>query len=328
MNFEVFKENWPLKEPFVIARETMTELPLILLSIDHDGHKGFGEAAGVDYRGETPATMAREISDYLSPLEAPPSRMEILRDMPAGGARNALDCAIWDYEAKCEQRNVADIIGSGLNPLITAFTVSLAEPEIMAKQALSYPEESPLKLKLGGGVRQDLERIEAVRDARSNARIIVDVNEGWSIDELRYADSPLHGLGVELVEQPLARGSDELLAQYNWKIPLCADESFDVAADLVRCEPYYQYVNVKLDKCGGLTEAMRIVKQAQACEMGLFVGSMLGTSLGMMPAAIIGQYCDYIDLDGAALLRDDRTSSNLIEGGKLTPVISLWGDKG
>lgn len=329
MDIEIFEESWPLREPFVIARETMHALPLVRVRISDGGFTGEGEAAGVDYRGETPETMARQIREIWS---VPPStsialspRRWLQTALPVGGARNALDCALWDIEAKRSGVSAADTAGVSMNPLLTAFTLSLDTPDKMAANALLQPTASPLKLKLGENARADIERVEAVRAARPDARIIVDVNEGWSLSDLTLADPQFYRLGVELIEQPLPRKQDDLLADWRGQIPLCADESFDDARDIERCRHLYRFVNIKLDKCGGLTEAMKIAVRAKREGIGLFVGSMLGTSLGMMPAAIVAQLSDYVDLDGASLLARDRVDAIRLSEGKLHFETSLWG---
>jgi L-alanine-DL-glutamate epimerase-like enolase superfamily enzyme len=273
--------------------------------------------------------MARQIRKIWPDLAAITSiqaqRRQLQTALPAGGARNALDCALWDMEAKRSGISVADRLGTEMHPLLTAFTLSLDTPERMAASARRQPAASPLKLKLGENARADIARVEAVRDARPDARLLVDVNEGWSLSDLKLADPELARLGVELIEQPLPREHDGLLNDWRGKLPLCADESFDEASDLRNCQQRYSFVNVKLDKCGGLTEALEIASQAKRDGMGLFVGSMLGTSLGMMPAAMMGQVCDYVDLDGASWLARDRPDAMGMADGRLICDASPWG---
>lgn len=327
MDFCIRTESWALREPFVIARETMLALPLAHLAISHAGFTGSAEAAGVDYRGETPESMAAGIQAYLESCETPPSRAALLRDMPAGGARNAIDCALWDWEAKSTGVPAATLAGfETLKPLETAYTLSIAPPQDMAASALRAPRGAVLKLKLGGKDGLDLDRVAAVRGAAPDRRLVVDVNQGWSREELTNAAPTLAALGVELIEQPLPIGEDGWLADYRSPVPLCADESFDTLEDLPRIAALYSYINIKLDKSGGLTEALAIAHAAREQGLGLFVGSMLGTSLGMAPAYLVGQLCDYVDLDGALLLAHDRESPLTYRDAVIDPPDRLlWG---
>lgn len=327
MEFCIRTESWALREPFVIARETMLALPLVHLTIRHIGFAGSAEAAGVDYRGETPDSMAAEIRNYLDGRDAPPSRAELLRDMSAGGARNAIDCALWDWEAKCSGTTAANLAGfDGLMPLATAYTLSIAAPHDMAASALRAPKGALLKLKLGGKDGLDIDRVAAVRRAATERRLVVDVNQGWSPQELTAAAPALAVLGVELIEQPLPVGEDDWLGDYSCPVPLCADESFDTLEDIARVAALYSHINIKLDKSGGLTEALAIAFAARKQGLGLFVGSMLGTSLGMAPAYLVGQLCDYVDLDGALLLAHDRANPLTYRDAVIDPPDTrLWG---
>lgn len=326
MRFDVRAERWRLREPFAIARETIDHLPLVHLTINADGVSGQAEATGVDYRGETPAGMIADIEAYLGALPDPPTRAQVQCDLPAGGVRNAIDCALWDLEAKRDGTTAA-AIGGGIptTPLATAYTIGLDAPAAMARGVARAPAGALLKLKLGGRDGQDIARVAAVRRTAPDARIVVDVNEGWSLDTLVTAAPRLADLGVELIEQPLPRSLDHELAHYAGPVPLCADESFDELRDLARMDAY-RFVNVKLDKCGGLTAALEIVTAARERGIGLFVGSMLGTSLGMAPAFLVGQYCHYVDLDGPLLLADDRTAAMRYRGATIDPPdAALWG---
>lgn len=327
MEFCIRTESWALREPFVIARETMLALPLVHLTISHAGFTGSAEAAGVDYRGETPESMTAEIHAYLDGRDTPPSRTELLRDMPAGGARNAIDCALWDWEAKSTGVTASSVAGfDRLRPLDTAYTLSIAAPHDMAASALRAPKGALLKLKLGGKDGRDVDRVAAVRAAAPDRRLVVDVNQAWNNADLTHAAPALAAMDVELIEQPLPIGEDDWLCDYNSPVPLCADESFDTLADLPRIAALYRYINIKLDKSGGLTEALAIARAAQAQGLGLFVGSMLGTSLGMAPAFLVGQLCDYVDLDGAILLAQDREHPLLYCDATIDPPApSLWG---
>lgn len=327
MEFVIRTESWSLREPFVIARETMLALPLVHLAISHAGFTGQAEAAGVDYRGETPESMTAEIQSYLDQYDTPPSRTDLLRDMPAGGARNAIDCALWDWEAKSLGVGVASVAGfEDLKPLDTAYTLSIGAPHDMANSALRAPNGALLKIKLGGKDGLDLDRVAAIRAAAPDRRLVVDVNQGWNREYLQQTIPVLALMGVELIEQPLPVGEDGWLSDFSSPIPLCADESFDTLEDLPKIAALYSFINIKLDKSGGLTEALAIAKSAREKGLGLFVGSMLGTSLGMAPAFLVGQLCDYVDLDGALLLAEDRHSPMLYRGANIGPPdVSLWG---
>ncbi|WP_430388333.1 dipeptide epimerase [Blastomonas fulva] len=326
MEFAARIEQWQLKQPFVIARERMTTLPLVHLRISAEGAEGHGEAAGVDYDGETPDSMVRAITAYLQGRSSPPTRREVLADLPAGGTRNAIDCALWDWEAKRERLSAATLAGLGpLKVLRTAYTLSLADPESMARAIKLAPPDAVLKLKLGGGDGRDVDRVAAVRGAAPGRRMIVDVNQGWTLEELNAAAPHLADMGVELIEQPLPAGRDAQLAGYHGTVALCADESFNTFADLDRMAAY-QVLNIKLDKCGGLTAALALADAALARGYQLFVGSMLGTSLGMAPAFLVGQRCAYVDLDGPLLLAGDRDHPMQFDGAMLhAPPQELWG---
>lgn len=326
MRWQVRTECWALTQPFVIARETMDTLPLAHLTIEHDGIVGAAEAAGVDYRGETPETMAAEIEAFLVGRSIPCSRRDLIALLPAGGARNAIDCALWDLESRVAGRSVFDTLGLTPRPLATAMTLGIGTPDAMARGAARVPAGQPLKLKLGAGDGADLDRVAAVRAAVPRATVLVDANEGWDVDELVALLPELHRLDVAMIEQPLPRADDAALAGINSPIPLCADESFDDLSDLDRCGERYDAVNIKLDKCGGLTAALDIVAAARARGLRLMVGSMLGTSLGMAPAFVVGQYCDHVDLDGPLLLMDDRASRMIYAGATVAwPQGDFWG---
>jgi L-alanine-DL-glutamate epimerase-like enolase superfamily enzyme len=326
MRFATEIENWPLRAPFVIARETIDRLPLVHLTIEAENSVGRSEAAGVDYRDETPASMAAGIATYLTNRSTLPTRRQVNQDLPPGGVRNAIDCALWDWEAKTTRTTAAEIAGiAGLRKLNSFYTLSLGRPSDMASSVKKAPTGAVLKLKLGGSDGQDVQRVCAVRAAAPVVRIVVDVNEGWTIEKLNTYAPALADLGVEFIEQPLPVSQDAALADYRGSIPLCADESFDDIVDLDRMTPFH-FINIKLDKCGGLTAALEIAKAAKARGLGLVVGSMLGTSLGMAPAFLVGQYCDYVDLDGPLLLARDRTDPIEFDGALMTPPVpALWG---
>jgi L-Ala-D/L-Glu epimerase len=326
MHFFVRAEKWPLARPFVTAREVMTDLPLVYLEVSAGGFTGRAEAAGVDYRGETAEGLAEEITAFLQPRKQPPSRVQLLEALPPGGARNAIDCALWDLESKASGRSVMELAGlSSVTPLETVYTLSLGSPSQMASAVGFAPRGAILKLKLGGGDNRDVDRAAAVRAAAPDSRLVADINEGWTRAELDHYAAPLAALGVEMIEQPLPAGEDQLLKDYKGPIPLCADESANVASDLPQLAAY-DFINIKLDKTGGLTAALALADAALAAGKRLMVGSMLGTSLGMAPAFVIGQRCTYVDLDGPMLLAKDRAPAMRFDGKVVFPPrAELWG---
>ena len=320
-------EEWPLRAPFSIARETIHEVPVLVVSVEDDGAVGHGEAVGVDYRGETPDLLAAQVEAFLASRSAFPKRDELLSALPPGGARNALDCALLDWEAKTSGMRAWDVLGLGApRPLPTVFTISLAAPEAMAEAALDAPGGATLKLKLGGRDGADVARVGAVRQAMQSASLIVDVNEGWSLDDLNQAAPALADLGIRLIEQPLPAGEDRELDGYSGPVPLCADEGFDELASFATLAPAYSMINIKLDKCGGLTAGLLCKAEAERRGLEVFVGSMLGTSLGCAPAFLLGQGAAFVDLDGPLLLERDRQPSIAYDDAVMAPFpAQVWG---
>jgi L-alanine-DL-glutamate epimerase-like enolase superfamily enzyme len=338
-------ESWELRTPFRTARETVDRIETVTVELAEGRARGRGEALGVDDRGETAASIAAQIEAVRGEVEGGLDRAGLAALLPAGGARNALDCALWDLEAKRTGVPVWDRLGLRPRGVTTAYTLGLDAPERMAAEAAARPDLPLLKLKLGPD--DPVARAAAVRRARPDARLIADANGSWSLDLLRRAAPELARLGVELIEQPLpapagvgaggaagdigaagAAGSDadHALAGYRSPVPLCADESCATAADLDRVAARYQAVNVKLDKAGGLTAALMLIDGARRRGLGLMVGNMLGTSLAMAPAFVVAQHCRWVDLDGPLLLARDREPPIRYDGGKMMPpAAALWG---
>ena len=291
--------SYALTEPFVIARQVYTEANVVQVEIASGWAVGRGEAAGVDYLGDTPQAMMKQLSALADALAdgTPLDRMALLQRLPAGGARNAVDCALWDLEAKLTGVPAALRAGlSPLKPVETFVTLGMDTPEAMGAKAARWSSHyAALKVKLGDG--QDMARLEAVRAAAPRARLIADANQGWTLDQLNARAPRMAELGVELLEQPLPVGEDEALAGYVGAVPLCADESFDDRDDLDLITGRYAFCNIKLDKCGGLTEAMALIEAARARGLRLMVGCMEGTSLGIAPALLVAQGCEIVDLD-------------------------------
>ena len=318
-------ESWPLRDAFRISRGAKTEAHVIVAEVADGPHAGRGEAVPYPRYDETPEGTGAEIEGVRNAIEDGLTREGLQETLPPGAARNALDCALWDLEAKQAGRTAWALAGlKAPEPCVTAFTLSLDTPQNMGEAAARHALLPLLKLKVTGA--GDLERIRAVRANAPAARLIVDANEGWSppmLDELLPA---LAALGVEMVEQPLPATDDEALEGRRLALPLCADESCHTRADLPRLKGRYPMVNVKLDKTGGLTEALALAAEAEAMGFRIMVGSMVGTSLAMAPAALLAGYADYVDLDGPLLLARDRIPGLSYDGAVMSPPEpALWG---
>jgi len=322
---EVHPEVWPIAGHFTIARGSKTEAQVIHIRLSDGPHTGQGEAVPYARYGETVDGTLTAIEAVRPHIEAGVTPEALLSLMPAGAARNAVDCALWDLRAK--QSGVRAYHAAGLEifrPLKTAYTLSLDTPEIMGEQAARNARRPTLKLKIGGP--DDLRRVEAVRANAPHPRLIVDANEGLTFDDLKAIAPDLHRLGVVLIEQPLKVGDDQALEGYRCPVPLCADESLHTRAELAHCAHLYDAVNIKLDKTGGLTEALLLKKAAQAQGLKVMVGCMVATSLSMAPAMLLAQGVDFVDLDGALLLARDRTPALGVIGSILEPPEpALWG---
>ncbi len=319
-------EHWAMAEPFEIAREVITELPVLMLSLsDGRGHTGRAEAAGVDYDGETPHGMALQIAAVLERLHDDVDGHDLMALLPAGGARNALDCALWDLRAK--QSGIAAWRLAGLDrlqPVTTVFTIGLGD-EATTRRKLRDARRYPLlKLKVDG--RRHLDIVRMAREEHPAARVVLDANQSWTRELLHDLLPALVELGVELVEQPLPRAQDAQLDGLHPPIPLAADESCTDSSSLAGLAGRYQYITIKLDKCGGLTEALDMADKARRLGLGLMVGNMCGTSLAMAPAFLLAQRCRYVDLDGPLLqLLDRATPLQYHDGVVEPPDPALWG---
>jgi L-Ala-D/L-Glu epimerase len=319
-------ERWELLETFATARDSITHIPVLVASLTgRDGRRGWAEAAGVDYDGETPESMAAQVAAVVAALADDVSGEKLLGLLPPGGARNALDCALWDLRAK--QSGVAVWQAAGLRPprpVTTVLTIGLGEEADTRRKARAARNYPILKLKLDAVRHLDVVRI--VREECPDVRLIVDANQAWSRPLLERLLPRLDELAVELVEQPLPRGEDAALDGLRASLPLAADESCIDRGSLAALVGRYRYVNIKLDKCGGLTEGLAMVREAQRLGLGLMVGNMCGTSLAMAPAFLIAQACRYVDLDGPLLQRLDRDPPIRFESGLMhVPERTLWG---
>lgn len=317
----ITEDSFRLAEAFTISRGTKTEARVLTVGITRGGVTGRGECVPYARYGETLASVRAEIA----PMPDGITRADLQTALPPGAARNALDCALWDLEAKVARRRAWDL--AGLPPpglVVTAFTLSLAPPEKMREAAARNAHRPLLKIKLG--TPDDMPRLEAVRQGAPRSRIIIDANEGWTPEV--YADLAPHllRLGVELVEQPLPAGQDDMLAEIARPLPVCADESCFDRASLARLKGKYDAVNLKLDKTGGLTEALLTRDLARSMDFKVMVGCMVGSSLAMAPAVLLAQGAEWTDLDGPLLLAEDReVPLHYDADGVHPPDANLWG---
>ena len=318
-------ESWPIQAPFRINGTTWEKIQLVVCEIERDGVVGRGEGVGIYYCDETPASMRAQIISVAPQIENGASRKDLLKILPRGGARNAVDCALWDLEARQTRRSAWEMAGVCEGPVTTVFTIGLeAEPSDMAKKASAAAGHADLKIKLDHD--RPVERIAAIRRMRPDARLVVDANQAWNLEQLQRCAPTLRKLGVTMIEQPLPRGHDASLAQYKSPVPLCADESCLDLRELDAVASRYQMINIKLDKCGGLTAALELAAAARLRGMRVMVGNMLGTSLSMAPAHIIGRLADFADLDGPLLLSYDRPHGMRYEAGQVYPPSNgFWG---
>ena len=320
MQISVTADVFKLAQVFTISRGSRTEAQVLTVRVEQGGHVGWGECVPYARYGETLDSVTAQI-EALGAID----RMALYDALPAGAARNAVDCALWDLEAKQAGVSVAELAGLGaLRPEITAYTLSLDTPEAMQAQAAKNAYRPLLKIKLG--TPDDMPRLEAVRRGAPQSRIIVDANEGWSAEV--YADLAPHlvRLGVELVEQPLPAADDDALLGLDRPLPVCADESCHDRGSLAGMAGKYDYANIKLDKTGGLTEALALKTAAQEAGFGIMVGCMVGSSLAMAPAVLVAQGAAFTDLDGPLLLAQDRKTPLVFDdAGIHPPTPELWG---
>jgi len=318
-------ERWPIAGSFTISRGAKTEAVVVVAELSDGIHTGRGECVPYERYGETVERVAAVIEGMRQALAEGLDRIGLQTALPAGAARNALDCAFWDLEAKRSGRPVHALAGlEAPRPLDTAYTISLGSPQEMARAAEQVANRPLLKVKLGGD--GDPARIGAVRRAVPDAILIADANEGWTARNLSENLTACADAGVTLVEQPLPAGNDGLLAEISHPIPICADESAHDQASLSALARKYEAVNIKLDKTGGLTEALAMAAQAEAAGFKLMVGCMVSTSLAIAPAILIAQRADVVDLDGALLLARDRPQGLRYAASRVYPSEpALWG---
>ena len=326
MELSVRIERWPLAGAFTISRGSKTEAVVVVAELSDGTHRGRGESVPYARYGETADGIVAAIEAVRPALQQGLDRPGLQQAMRSGAARNALDCAYWDVNAKAAGRRAHELAGLGPPaPLITAYTISLGTPAAMAQAAERAALRPLLKVKLGGG-DDDRTRIAAVRRAAPLAEIIVDVNEGWRADDLARNLAACADAGVTLVEQPLPEGGDEALARIKRTIPVCADESVHDRASLDALAGKYDAINVKLDKAGGLTEALALAGAAEQRGLAVMVGCMVATSLAMAPAMLVAQRARVVDLDGPLLLAKDRPEGLRYDGSLVyPPEPALWG---
>ena len=318
-------ERFPIAGGFTISRGSKREAVVVVAEVTDGKHSGRGECVPYARYGESVEGVAASIEKCAANFARGMSRSGLAALLPAGAARNALDCALWDFEAKRSGRRAAEIAGlRTLRPVQTAFTISLDTPEAMAAKARAAHAYPLLKLKLGG--EGDEERLAAIREAVPQARLIADANEAWQADETESLLAAAARARVDLVEQPLPAGQDAILAQIARPVPVCADESVHDRASLDGLHDRYDAVNIKLDKTGGLTEALVTAERARALGLKTMVGCMVATSLAMAPALLLAQCADWVDLDGPLLLARDRAPGLVYDGAMvLPPPPALWG---
>ncbi|MGO8953957.1 MAG: N-acetyl-D-Glu racemase DgcA [Rhodomicrobium sp.] len=321
-------ESWPISGTFTISRGSRTEAHVVVATIEFKGLAGRGECVPYARYGETVDGVAAQIKAMTEAIALGASRSELLTFLPAGAARNALDCALWDLEAKLTGQRVWTLAGlPAPGPVTTAYTLSLGTPEAMEAAARKAAKRPLLKVKLGGA--GDPERIAAVRRGAPNATLIADANEAWDEACLEANFAACHAAQVMLIEQPLPAGKEGALADLGAArrgIPICADESLHTAADLPAIAQLYQAINIKLDKTGGLTAALELFTKARAHGLTIMAGCMVGTSLAMAPALLIAARADYADLDGPLLLTRDREPGLVYRGSEIQPFgPEVWG---
>ena len=318
-------EEWDLKKPFRISGMEWTSTRSVVVEVSGDGCSGRGEAQGVFYTGESVESIIAQIYDVMDSLRQGITRAALLDLLPSGGARNAIDCALWDWEAKQAGKTIWELTGIEPQPVTTVFTIGIEPlPEQMAQNASDAADFPALKIKLDAD--RPIERLRAIRKARPDAAIVVDANQGWSFELLKEVLPHAAELDIEMIEQPLPRDGDAELEGFVSPVTLAADESCLDSSEFEQASRRYSMINIKLDKTGGLTEALRLARSAKDHGLKLMVGNMMGTSLSMAPSFVIAQLCDYVDIDGPLLLKSDHPDGLKYESGSVGIFESeFWG---
>ena len=324
MKLTIFDTDWEMVEPFITASEVTTAIKVVTVHLESDGLLGRAETLGVDYLGENAHTITDDIEAVRRKIEGGISLEQLQELLPPGGARNGLDCALWDLQAKRAGRRVWEMLNMDMKPVHTVFTLALGTAESMASKARDCREMPHLKLKLNSDDTGD--KIVEIRKARPDARIMIDANGSWTPALLDTLADVLAANKIELLEQPLPLGEDAPLRGLRYPVPLCADESCQSSADLERVADCYDAINIKLDKCGGLTDALKILAWCKNHGKQVMVGNMLGSSLAMAPAMIIAQQAALVDLDGPLWQIGDAQPGLRFEGALMhVPERNLWG---
>jgi len=326
LNISVATDKLRLAKPFRISGYVFEAFDVIVVTLDDGRHRGRGEAGGVYYLGDDVAHMLAALDGASAAIAAGPTREELRAILPPGGARNAVDCALWELEAARAGMPVWQLAGQAApRALRTTFTLGADEPDLMARTARSYAQAHSIKIKLTGDLDLDLARVAAVRAARPDAWLGVDGNQGFAAGQLDALIAGLLAQGVGLLEQPLARGREAELEGLRSPIPLAGDESILALGDVAPSVGRYDVVNIKLDKCGGLTEGLLMAQEARRLGLGVMVGNMGGSSLGMGPGFVLGQQCDIVDLDGPIFLANDRRPGVEYVDGNIWAGPEVWG---
>jgi L-Ala-D/L-Glu epimerase len=325
MKFSMHIERWPAIRPFRITGKVWDSFDSVVVELSRDGFAGRGEALGVYYLEETVDSMAAQIEGVVGRVGGGLERAQLQQLLPPGGARNAIDCALWDLECKTSGRTIWQLTDVAPKPVETVFTIGIEPtPGEMADKAAAATSHSLLKIKLDAD--RPLARLQAIRKARPDVRIVVDANQGWTFAQLVAIAPAFFELGVEMIEQPLRRGADAELEGYRSPVPLCADESCLHIGELSQAATRYQLINIKLDKTGGLTHALQLARAARARGMGLMTGCMAGSSLAMAPTFVVACLSNLVDIDGPLLQKFDRPSGLSFDGGRVAVFApSLWG---
>jgi len=318
------QHRWHMVAPFVTAGETVNYIDVLHVMLEHDGTVGRAETMGVDYFGETAESLHAELSALEPRALDALNRQTVQALLPPGGSRNGLDCALWDLQAKQATGGIAMLTGTSMLPLDTLFTLSLDDPDAMARRASEVPDLKHLKLKLNA--QAPLDCLQAVREARPDAQLVIDANGSWTPEVMMSVGDGLARFNVALLEQPLPHGDDGALENLRYPVPLCADESCQSSTDLEAVVDRYDAINIKLDKCGGLTDALAIREWCRHNKKLIMVGNMLGSSLAMAPALVVAQGADFVDLDGPLWQTNDVEPPLIVEAGCIQPPVpELWG---
>jgi L-alanine-DL-glutamate epimerase-like enolase superfamily enzyme len=326
LRLSIAVEKLRLAAPFRISGYVFEEQEVVVVTLDDGLHSGRGEASGVYYLGDTAEIMVAAIEGARGAIEGGIDRAALQGLLPPGGARNAVDCALWELDARRSRKPVWELAElPPAKPLVTTFTLGADDPAVMAAGARKYAQARSLKLKLTGDLDADIARVQAVRAARPDVWMGVDANQGYAIDALDSLIGALVPANISLLEQPLKRGREADLEGFTSRIPIAADESALSFADLAGLVGRFDVVNIKLDKCGGLTEGLAMAHEARRLGLQVMVGNMVGTSLAMAPGFVLGQLCDVVDLDGPIFLAQDRTPSMTYANGTAWSGDNVWG---